>query len=156
MGEQLVVPVLTSASPNAYTGASVHLRFDGALLSFAGVQSGEALNPPNGGICVSTIQVDGGDGVIAGCVVFGTYANASAGTLMRITLTPKTPAGCSNLHLFTYGPPDGGDVATGTYTLDAQSANPQQNTYGLDITVNLADGSTGCDATPSVSPTATP
>ncbi len=29
-----------------------------------------------------------------------------------------TAAGCTNLHLFTYGPPDGGDETNGTYTVD--------------------------------------
>lgn len=159
------MPVLTSASQDPYTGFSVHLKFDGALLSFLSGGSGGALETSGSqALCISVPDTDGNGGIIS-CSTIGAASTTSAGTLGNIALARKTTSGCSNLHLETLGPPDGGDTTTGTYTIattgtgQTQTPVPQRNTYGPDVSVNVADGATGCapaGATPTPTPTATP
>jgi hypothetical protein len=62
------------------------------------------------------------------------------GELATIVLTPL--AGCSPLHLFTLGAPDGGTTITGSYTVDAVSTGPQLNVYA-DNSASSA-GEAGC------------
>ncbi len=71
--------------------------------------------------------------------------------------SPSRATGCSNLHLFTYGPPDGGNSSFGTFTVDDSLSNPQpqQNTYGPDVSVNVADGSVCTSSGGVTGPTAT-
>ena len=56
-------------------------------------------------------------------------------------LTPLN-LGCSPLHLFTLGSPDGGNTITGSYTVDAVSTGPQLNVYA-DNSASWA-GEAGC------------
>jgi Mg-chelatase subunit ChlD len=92
-----------------------------------------------------------------GCTVLGMASTTSAGELAVAEFALKGNTGCARFHIVTYGPPDGGDLITGSYTIDAATPGAQQNTYGGDITVNLADGSVGCAAPPlTVTPTETP
>ncbi len=157
-GGNIVVPVLTSASQDPYNGFLVDLRLDGRLLSFVQGASGGAVETSGKGTyCISDTKITGGHGVTFGCVALGPAGTTSAGTLANLTFARKATAGCVTLHLFTYGPPDGGNGSTGTFTIAASfpgSAAAQQNTYGPDVSVNLADGSTGC-AGPAATPTPT-
>lgn len=160
-GSNITLPILTSAAQDPYIGANVDLVLDRSQLSAVGVEAGPALQGPNGALCLS--KFDFKDGALAACASMGLSGTTAAGTLVTFTLAPLTSSGCVRLHLFTYGPPDGGDSTAGTYTMASIAPGnivPQQNTYGPDITVDLATGATGCTpvatSTPTAVPTATP
>jgi len=159
-GGNIVVPVNTSASPNPYSGANVYVVFDRSLASAVSAGAGPVLQNPGGALCVSDLTYDAG--ALVACATIGTAETTAAGTLVTFTLAPSAPSGCVALHLFTYGPPDGGDATTGTYTM-ARIADDnvvvQKNTYGPDVTVDLATGATGCGLVPiemTFTPTPTP
>ena len=157
-GANLIVPVLTSASQDPYTGFNATVAFDAGLLTYKGGTSGGALETSGAPtFCAPPLTFSGRANI--GCVILGGGSTTSAGTLANLTFARKAAAGCVTLHVFTYGPPDGGDTTTGTFTIPAHNSPnwdvPQQNTYGPDVSVNLADGSTGC-AGPAATATGTP
>ncbi|MDE3096831.1 MAG: hypothetical protein KGK07_12660 [Chloroflexota bacterium] len=163
-GGDIVVPVLTSASQDPYSGFNATVAFDTSLLTYTTGTSGGALETSGAPtFCAPPMTFSGRANI--GCVILGQASTTSAGTLANLTFARKAAAGCVTLHVFTYGPPDGGDTTTGTFTISPPSAPnwdvPQQNTYGPDVSVNLADGSTGCagpaaTATPTPTATGTP
>jgi hypothetical protein len=149
---KIVVPVYTTTTTSAYSAFAAHLGFDGSLLSFAtptDFASGGALETSGASTFCIARSWDAGNGLISTCTILGAASTTSAGPLARITLTPKAVSGCARLHLFTYGLPDGGDATTGTFTINSADVTVQQNTYGADVTVNVADGRTGCAASPA-------
>jgi hypothetical protein len=152
----ITVPVLTSAAQDPYLAFNVHVTFNGSLLSATSAQAGDALQGLGSGIfCVPLMVMDGGSGALVPCTVLGGGpGTTTAGTLTTLTFTLRAATGCSHLHLFTFGPPDNGDVSSGTFTMTSSTAL-QQNTYGSDITVDLVTGATGCTPSPSPTPVAT-
>jgi hypothetical protein len=149
---KIVVPVYTTTSTSPYSAFNVHLLFDGSLLSFATATdfaSGGVLETSGANTFCIAQSWDSGSGLIGTCSILGAASTTSTGPLARITLTPKAASGCARLHLFTYGSPDGGDATTGTFTINSADATVQHNTYGADVTVNVADGRTGCAASPA-------
>jgi hypothetical protein len=151
---QITVPVLISTPPNPWHGFNLHVTYDGALLTGTAAQAGDWLQASASGfICTALVSDGGPNGKVVACSLLGAGSVSSAGTLATLIFTPLSASGCTRLHLVTYGPPDGGTLATGTFTL-AASSTLQHNTYGPDITINVADGTTGCAAPPL--PTATP
>ncbi|MHB8514986.1 MAG: hypothetical protein ACYDCT_06305 [Dehalococcoidia bacterium] len=155
-GGNIVVPVLTSASQDPYRAFNISLSFDNSLLSFTQGTPGGALETSGQQtFCVPGTVLHGRASF--GCAALGSIGTTSAGTLANLTFARKATTGCVTLHLFTYGPPDGGNSTTGTFTVSGSlpgSAIVQQNTYDPDVSVDLADGSTGC-AGPAATPTPT-
>jgi hypothetical protein len=166
---EIHVPVLTSAPEDAYHGAQIDVTYDTSMLTFSSAAVGDTLSSiGDGAFCVEQ-KSSGVGGALFACTVLGRDGATAAGTLAVFVFDPKTTSGCATLHLYSYGPPDGGTVEDGTYSIGL-GANPvvQQNTYGPDVSVNLADGSvcsgsggvTGPPATSTPSPvppqTATP
>jgi hypothetical protein len=118
---------------NPYRAFNVHLRWDANLFAFSDVSaSGSLFDPSVGGrMCMGPFVDSDGGGVMIACLLFGAqYAEYSqTGLLTTVSLNPLQ-FGCSALHLFTAGPPDGGDTSTGTYTTsDEIFGNPQHNLY---------------------------
>jgi hypothetical protein len=151
----IVVPVITTGTGfDPYVGFNARLLWDPAIFAFSSFNStGTVINfafcvPPFTGA-----DPDGG-GIIVACAALGA-PTTTTGLLGTIVLAP-VGVGCSNLHLFTFGPPDGGDGTTGTYTLDEDS-QPQDNAYGPDKQVdNLGQACTLVEETPTPEPTDTP
>lgn len=159
-GGMLTVPILTTAPQDPLSGFSVNLIYDGSLLSPAGFGAGPVLESLGTGvICVHDTFPSS---TVWSCSAIGGVSTASAGVLADATFRVTAATGCTQLHIETYGPPDGGDSTTGTYTMADVGEPPfdtimvQQNAYGPDITVNVADGSTGCGASPLPTQTLTP
>ena len=148
------VPIITTGSGfTAYSGFSIHLRWDPGVFSFSSADiTGSVI--PGSPFCpaanTATYDSDGG-GVVFGCSgLSGT--TSSTGLLATIILTPAG-SGCSALHLFTFGAPDGGTTGSGTYT---NNPTTQTNTY-LDGTSDVAGAACSPGVlTPTNTPTATP
>jgi hypothetical protein len=154
-GSTVRVPIVTSGSGfDPYTGFNVRLRWDPAVFAFHSAErAGTVISSP---FCVEPFfdsDPDGG-GVIWACTTLD-FANptTTTGLLGTIVLSVVSER-CSNLHLFTHGPPDGGDGTSGTYTLDLDS-EPQNNTYGPDMQA-CAAGPPGEAPTPDPDATAVP
>lgn len=133
LGGDVVVPILATASSTEFSGFNIHVLFDNSMFSFnpsSGFQSGGVLESSGATSFCLAVVTDGGHGITGTCNIVGTGSTTSGGTLATITLIP-TATGCSNLHLFTYGPPDGGTSTTGTYTIDAATTTVQSNSYGV-------------------------
>jgi hypothetical protein len=151
----LTVPILTTAAHDALDGFSVDLAFDGSLVSPVATGTGSVLESL--GVQLLCLQALQPTNLIWSCSSTGDTSTTNEGTLAVATFVLKTSTGCARFHVVTLGPPDGGDTNTGTYTIDSTSSIPQRNTYGTDVTVNLADGIAGCIAPPlTPTPTATP
>lgn len=139
-----------------YKSFSIHMRWDPAIFSpdvggtsTAGTIIPSAFCPPPS----TAIDVDGG-GVVVACTGLGGSTSAT-GLLATISMTPLVVSGCSALHLFTFGAPDGGTAGSGTFTGDATlQSKPQLNTY-LDGTANVAGATCTVPGTPTSTPTAT-
>ena len=126
VGGNVQVPVRTTGSASApYAGFSVHLRWDKAVFTYLSANSsGSVLASP---FCPSpTVDSDGG-GVTYACTSTSGSVTTT-GLLATIVLAPAA-AGCSPLHLFTFGAPDGGDATSGTYAVDAATSEPQAVLY---------------------------
>ena len=151
-----MVPVLTSEAPDPYVGFNVHLALDGTLLAAAGAAEGDALQGLGASLCIFVKGGDLGAGAMLSCAAEEPEGTTSAGTLATFTLVPSVASGCAVLHIFTPGPPDDGGQTFGSFTL-SPDATPQVNTYGPDLSVDLATGATGCagDATQTPTPTGT-
>lgn len=154
---RVVVPIdMSTAATNLTSGASIHLVYDTTQFSFLNTDSGGAgIWALDGPICAGAAA---SDGVIFSCNTTGAVGEAGPGELWEFRLTPTSPTACSNFHIFTLNGSDAGDSTTGSYTIDATSAQggtpaPQANTYGPDVTIS-GTGTTGC--TPSAPSTATP
>ncbi|MHB8377802.1 MAG: hypothetical protein ACYDEB_12735 [Dehalococcoidia bacterium] len=147
------IPVLISGSGfSPYVGFALHLRWDPTVFHFSSATNTGGLFDA-GGFCPAadpnTFDADGG-GVQYSCTTL-TGPKTATGQLALISITPLG-TGCSSVHMFTYGPPDGGTGATGTYTVNDGDFQPQANTYGPNLNVNQA----GLACTPVGTPTATP
>src|ERR1700674_1120220 len=106
-----------------YAGFNVHLRWDLSVFSFSSANdSGTVLTSP---FCAPPLVDGDSAGVVYACTGLG-GPSTTAGLLGTILLTPAA-SGCSALHLFTLGPPDGGDAGNGTYTVNAADDTPQSN-----------------------------
>ena len=70
------------------------------------------------------------------CTSTNAASISTTGLLATIVLTPAA-SGCSALHLFTFGAPDGGVANDGTYTVDATANAPQTTAY-VDGSANVA------------------
>jgi hypothetical protein len=157
---KLVVPVSASgASFDPYETFGIHLRWTPGMFTFSSASgSGGVLDPASGNFCApantAKFDADGG-GVTFGCVHLGGSVDTSTGVGLMATfsLTPGT-AGCTALHLFTYGPPDGGTKSDGTMTLNPKTGTAQANAYGPDVAVD-ANGNT-CTPGPGSAPTVAP
>ncbi len=126
VGGNVLVPVRTSGSASApYAGFSVHLRWDKAVFTYSSANStGAVLASP---FCPSPTVDSDGAGVTYACTSTAGSVTTT-GLLATIVLAPAA-AGCSPLHLFTFGAPDGGDARSGTYAVDATSSEPQAVLY---------------------------
>lgn len=146
-GGQVQVPVYAwLAATDPYIGFTIHLRWDPAVFSFASANAtGGVFDPnasPSTGFCVSdstTFDSDGG-GVVFGCSGYAA-TQTSYHLLATISLTPVA-AGCSTLHLYTYGGTDGGDSSSGTFTVNAADNTPQSNGYRDGTADNLGQSCT--------------
>ncbi len=150
---ELTVPILTSGSaPNAYNGFNAQLRFDPAVFSFSSFNQTGSLVAWT--LCPAALQdaTTGPGGVVVSCLLIGA-STKSVGVLGNIVLTP-IGTGCSNLHLETVAEANDPTHTYDTYTLDALTNTPQDNTYGPDVAVNEAGQPCTPGATPT--PTATP
>lgn len=143
---KVVVPIDAFGSGfTPYMGFNVHLRWDPAVFSYSSYSAASGpFDPANpNALCADTTLLDGdGGGVVVGCVGVdlvggGPRPVSTKGLLVKILLTPK--AGCSNLHLVTYGAPDGGGDTAGSYTVDGTTA-VQSNA--------VVNGSAGISGTP--------
>lgn len=141
------VPIQTTGSGfDPYLGFNVHLRWDPAVFTFSSASNtGTILAQP---FCPPAAADGDGGGVAWGCTALG-GSSTTTGLLGTLILTPAA-SGCSALHLFTFGGPDGGTATTGTYTI-AEDFTPQSNTY-QDGAANVA----GNTCTPAGPPTSTP
>jgi hypothetical protein len=168
---EIHVPVLLSTPADPYRAFSITMVYDPAVLTVLGATSGDALAGIDGNptpFCVGPAALAANREQFS-CTVLGSGSSTKAGELAELAFSARAVAGCTTLHLFTYGPPDNGDANSGTFTVnDNSNLAVQQNTYGPDVSVNLADGSvcsgsggvTGPPATGTPSPvppqTATP
>jgi hypothetical protein len=133
VGSKVYVPVITTGSGAVYSGFSVHLRWDRAVFSSSPADSsGSTLEAP---FCPAPILDSDGGGATYSCIATGGLTKAT-GLLTTIVLSPAG-SGCSALHLFTYGDPDGGDAITGTFLVDAGSSKP--------LAAQYVDGSASVD-----------
>jgi hypothetical protein len=95
---------------------NVHLRWDPTLFSFVDAS-------PTGGLfeadstCPDHILDPDGGGATFACAFSDAQGATSTGLLATITLNPEA-TGCSRLQLATFGPPDGGDASSGTFTVN--------------------------------------
>lgn len=137
----------TGSGFDPYSGFNIHLRWDASIFKFDSANdTGTVINSP---FCPAP-AVDGDNaGVIYACTATST-PTTTGGLLATIVLTPVS-VGCSALHLFTLGPPDGGDTTTGTYTIDPSDFTPQTNTLSDGAANNL-----GASCTPPGPATSTP
>ncbi len=117
---------------DSYQGFNLHVRWDPAVFSFSSASAaGGVFDPSVGsGTCpaanTGAFDADGG-GVVFGCAGYSA-TNASGKLLATFTLTPAA-SGCSKIHLYTFGSPDGGDSISGTFTVNAADFSAQANTY---------------------------
>jgi hypothetical protein len=117
-----------------YSGFSVHLRWDPRVFALARATSrGGIFDLETGGpgaFCAgpSNVLDDDGGGFTMGCVFLGPRATTAAGLLATITLTPRA-AGCSAIHIETYGAADGGDSSTGSFLVASPSITPEATLY---------------------------
>ena len=133
VGGKVQVPVYAvGVVGDAYQGFNVHLRWDPAVFSFSSASAaGGVFDPSVGsGTCpaanTGAFDADGG-GVVFGCAGYSA-TNASGKLLATFTLTPAA-SGCSKIHLYTFGPPDGGDSSSGTFTVNAADFSAQANAF---------------------------
>lgn len=138
--------VVTSGSGlDPYKGFNIHLTFNKSAVNVTTVSnSGTVILSP---FCPSPVIDNATGNVTYACTALG-GSTTTAGLLAAFTFEVKG-SGCSDIHIFTFGPPDGGNAATGTY-LVGEDNKPQLNTYGGDAKVAVGGGS--CDGGP---PTAT-
>jgi hypothetical protein len=142
----LQVPIVASTTAaNPFTGFSVHLRWDSSIFRFVSANAGGSIVPNP--FCPSASQDADGAGATFGCVSLGVSSVTDPGLLATILLSP-VGSGCSLLHLFTFGAPNGGDANTGTFTVNSADQSVQSNAY--------ADGAADTAGAPCVPPTATP
>ncbi|HYM16406.1 MAG TPA: cohesin domain-containing protein [Dehalococcoidia bacterium] len=119
-----------------YSGDNFALSFDPAKLQVSNVTS----NLAGGPFCSFASPPSGH---LPGLIVVGcedtTSASSAVGPIGSIVFAPGVVTGCSAVHLGRFGPPDNGDLITGTYTIDHNSQT-QTNTYGnVDATIcNIA------------------
>lgn len=154
-GSVVRVPIVTSGSGfDPYTGFNVRLRWDPAVFSFQNADnSGTVINSP---FCVEPLfdhDPDGG-GVIWACTTLDFASPTTTTGLLGTIVLAVVSESCSNLHLVTYGPPDGGDGTTGTFTISIDS-QVQSNTYGPDVQA-CAAGPAGEVPTPDPDATVVP
>ncbi len=145
---RVIVPVYATGSGfDPYFGFMVHLTWNTDLLAFDNASGvGGVFDPVTGaGACYPANLGIRGGGVLFGCYTLG-QMTTNTGLLATISLIPLQ-TGCSRLHLFTAGPPDGGGTDVGTVTWD-QYGNAQSNAY--------IDGSTTDSGVPCTPGTPTP
>jgi SurA N-terminal domain len=125
-GGTVQVPVSTDGSGFApYSGFSVHLRWSSSVFTYASASNTGTLIPSP--FCPNPIVDSDGAGVTYACTSTSGSVTTT-GLLATIVLTPAA-SGCSPLHLFTFGAPDGGAANDGTYTVDADTNAPQATAY---------------------------
>ncbi len=128
------VPVSTAGTGfMPYSGFSVHLRWISSVFTFSSANSGGTVIPSP--LCPNPIIDSDGGGATYACAATAGSTTAT-GLLATIVLTPAA-SGCSALHLFTFGAPDGGVANNGTYTVDANTNAPQTTAY-VDGSANVA------------------
>ena len=142
---KVLVPISVSGTGlDDYSGFNVHVRWDPAVFTFSSWSTtGSAVSWP---FPVPNVMDGDNAGVTVGGLLLGT-STTSTGLLGTLSLTPAQ-SGCSALHLFTYGPPDGGDTSTGTYLIDFVTNEPQANP--------LTDGTADVNGAACTSATDTP
>jgi len=129
------IPISTAGSGFApYSGFSVHLRWTSSVFSFASANSTGTVIPSP--FCPASVPDSDGAGVTYACTSTNAASISTTGLLATIVLTPAA-SGCSALHLFTFGAPDGGVANDGTYTVDATANAPQTTAY-VDGSANVA------------------
>jgi hypothetical protein len=152
-GGNIVVPVNLTAAGNPYSGFQVNMTFDSSALAYVSGVDGGALGSAGAQtFCASAPNLT--SPAVMGCTVLGsTNFPTTSGVLARITLKPLHANGCVVLHLVSVGAPDNAGQ-DGTFTLVAANGIPsvEHNTYGPDVSVNLADGGV-CGAAPTQTPT---
>jgi hypothetical protein len=123
---QVRVPIITSGYAAPYSGLNVHLRWDSAIFKL--VPSAIKDSPLATPFCLDPVPDTDGGGASYACGATGGLTTTT-GVLATIVLAPAAASGCSSLHLFTYGAPDGGDFSTGTFLVDAGSNVPEPAHY---------------------------
>lgn len=119
----VVIPInATGAVADAYAGFNIHLQWDDAIFSFDSASNAGTVIPSP--FCPSPVP-QGTTGVVYACTSIAGPTSAT-GLLATITLN-VIGTGCSELHLFTFGPPDDGGSNFGTYTVNAADTTPQSN-----------------------------
>jgi len=123
----------------AYDGFNLHLRWSPGVFTFGDINAaGGLFDPASGAFCIANrdkYDADGG-GVTFACTGLGSSsATTATGLLATLTLRPSQ-SGCSKVHFFTFGSPDGGDSTSGTYTIDDDTSTAQANPY-IDLGVDV-------------------
>lgn len=146
----LNVPVNTTASGHPWRGFNIDLVWDHSKFTYGGFDNSNSLAAASQPFCSgATIGPPGGQ--VVGCTAIDGSTYSSAGNLIIFRLTPTGTLGCTTLHLFERGGTDGGDAATGSYTINSNDPSSQTNTYGADTGVDQTGGA----CTPIDTPTAT-
>ncbi len=131
---QVQVPIyawLQATDP--YIAFNVHLRWNPSIFAFTSASAaGGVFDPvadPSTGFCVtdSASQDPDGGGVVFACTGY-TGTTSSYHLLAALTLSPQA-AGCSGLHLFTFGGSDSGGTTNGTFTVNSADDTAQSNAY---------------------------
>jgi hypothetical protein len=138
-----------------YVGFNLAITWDPAVFAYSNSSTAGGVLPAL--FCPAPDTTDlkspGHDGVIVSCVSLAGTGTTATGLLATIELSVVAP-GCSAIHLNTFGPPDGGNSLTGSYTLADDFSSFQTNTY-QDATLDDT-GASGCTPTPTQTPTPTP
>lgn len=148
------VPIVASGTGfNAYQAFQIHLRWDPTVFHFGSANNvGGIFDPSNKTHSVRTVVFSrsrGTGGVIYACSLVGQTSTLSTGLLTTITRVPQQ-AGCSTLHLLSYGPPD--NDAQGTATNEPSDGAFQQNS----VVSGSACYAGPATVTPTDTPTSTP
>ena len=121
------VPINAGSSTDPFGGFNIHLSWDSAIFSFDAADTNDTGDIVPGTFCTTDAVTDP-NGVIFACTSLTSSTTSGPGLLGTIALTVEG-AGCSDLHLFTFGAPDGGDNGTGTYTVNLDDFSAMTNTY---------------------------
>jgi hypothetical protein len=152
-GGNIHIPVITTGTGfDPYVGFNARLRWDPDVFAFSSFSSAGTVI--NSAFCVPPFageDPDGG-GIIVACAALGA-PTTTTGLLGTVVLEP-VGAGCSPVRLFTFGPPDGGNGTTGTYTLDEDS-EAQDNAYGPNLALDELGDPCVVPGTPTNTPTPT-
>ena len=148
-GGHVTFSINTTAAQDAYDGDNLHVTMDPNLLGFGSADASTSVYTSVGTpTCFSsTAPPQSGGGFVTNCSL-SSGSLTSAGLLRNVTLDTRSGSGCAVLHLETLNAPDFGGTTYGSYTI--RQTQPEANTYGADVSVDLSNGMTGCLVASSV------